>query len=68
MLRSPTWLRKSIHYPLPISAGAFARNRGGPVKIINLFSILPAVTNGWQFALYIVAVVVVLWMQRPPRR
>ena len=33
------------------------------MKIINLLSILPAVTNGWEFAAFIV--VVVLWrMQR----
>jgi hypothetical protein len=33
------------------------------VKIINLFSILPAVTNGWEFAAFVV--VVVVWrMQR----
>jgi hypothetical protein len=33
------------------------------VKIIDLLSILPAVTNGWQFAAFVV--VVVLWrMQR----
>jgi hypothetical protein len=39
-----------------------------PVKIIDLFSILPAVTSGWQFAAYIVAVVVLLWMRRRPTR
>jgi hypothetical protein len=38
-----------------------------PVKIIDLLSILHAVTNGWQFAAFVFAVVV-LWMRRRPTR
>jgi hypothetical protein len=39
----------------------------GLVKIIDLFSVLPAVTSGWEFAAFIV-LVFVWWIAPASRR
>jgi hypothetical protein len=61
-----TRLGKTIHHLLAVSAGASRETVEAPVKIIDLFSILPAVTNGWMFAAFIVAVFV--WWIAPTSR
>jgi len=63
---SATRLGKTIHHLLAVSAGALRETVEAPVKIIDLFYVLPAVTNGWMFAAFVVAVFV--WWIAPASR
>lgn len=58
--------RKNNSSPHGSLAGTLCEAMEAPVKVIDLFSVLPAVTNGWMFAAFVVAVVV--WWIAPASR